>query len=67
MPPRRDPGHRACASQFIPMLNPDGVFDGCYRADMLGVNLNRTYASCTPEAQPSIFGATSVVRQLHER
>ena len=49
------------------MLNPDGVFDGCYRADTMGVNLNRTYANCTADAQPSIFGATAVVRQLHER
>ncbi|KAL1528271.1 hypothetical protein AB1Y20_009628 [Prymnesium parvum] len=53
--------------KLIPLLNPDGVFHGCYRADTLGVNLNRCYSTCTAEAQPSIFGATALVRQLHER
>lgn len=36
-------------------------------ADTLGVNLNRYYGNSRPESQPSIFGASCVVEQLHAR
>jgi murein tripeptide amidase MpaA len=28
---------------IIPMVNPDGVFDGNYRMDLNNTNLNRVY------------------------
>ena len=53
--------------KLIPMLNPDGVHNGHYRADTRGVNLNRVYLTASFEAHPSIYAAVEVVRQLHAR
>ena len=52
--------------KIIPMLNPDGVYEGRWRSDTLGVNLNRLYAKARQEAQPSIHAALAVARQHHE-
>ena len=52
--------------KVIPMLNPDGVACGCYRADPgSATDLNRMYDAPTFEEHPSILGALAVVRQLH--
>ena len=53
--------------KIIPMLNPDGVFEGKFRTDTVGANLNRMYARATHEAQPSIYAALAVARELHSR
>jgi len=39
----------------IPMLNPDGVYNGHYRMDTINQNLNRYYDKPDPEKQPSCF------------
>ena len=44
------------------MLNPDGVFHGTYRMDMLGHNLNRFYNSSAAHKQPSIFAVQSLLQ-----
>ena len=67
-----DPRAKALRSsfvfKFIPMLNPDGVAAGCYRADPTStVNLNRVYDKATHETHPSIHAAQAVVQQLHAR
>jgi hypothetical protein len=54
--------------KIIPMLNPDGVAAGCYRADPTSAtNLNRMYGRATLAEHPSVYAAMAVVRQLHER
>ena len=53
--------------KLVPMLNPDGVYRGHFRADSRGVDLNRSYATATAEEQPSTYAVMALVRQLHER
>ena len=49
----------------MPMLNPDGVFNGHYRTDIRGVNLNRVYASPSLEHHPSIYAAKKLLLYAH--
>ena len=66
-----DPRSAALRQQFVfklvPMLNPDGVARGHYRADNRGVNLNRCYVAPNPSLEPTIFAARSVVMHHHSR
>jgi hypothetical protein len=50
---------------IIPILNPDGVYRGHYRADTHGQNLNRYYINPTLVEHPSIFGAKQIVMDLN--
>lgn len=36
---------------IVPMLNPDGVYQGMFRNDINGDNLNRLYVSCSKQKQ----------------
>jgi hypothetical protein len=51
---------------IVPMLNPDGVYHGTYRMDMLGHNLNRFYNNCVAHKQPSIFAISSLLQYHSE-
>lgn len=51
--------------KIIPMQNPDGVYHGHYRTDLNGVNLNRTYLNCKPEAQPTIYATRTLLLYYH--
>ena len=33
---------------IIPMVNPDGVYEGNFRMDLNGINLNRVYNDPSP-------------------
>lgn len=48
--------------KIVPFLNPDGVFNGSYRTDSLGQNLNRVYLAPTQERQPTIFAVRKLLR-----
>jgi Predicted carboxypeptidase len=50
---------------IIPILNPDGVFRGHYRADTHGLNLNRYYINPNLVEHPSIYGAKQVFLELN--
>mgnify|MGYP000961209597 FL=1 len=36
---------------IIPIVNPDGVFEGNYRMDLNNINLNRVYLEPSPDLQ----------------
>lgn len=50
--------------KIVPFLNPDGVFNGLYRSDMLGQNLNRVYLSPLIESQPAIYAVRRLIRYV---
>jgi len=53
--------------KMLPMINPDGVFRGCYRSDTLGANLNRYYDEPDEKLHPTIFAAKELMLQLTNR
>lgn len=48
--------------KIVPFLNPDGVFNGLYRSDTLGHNLNRVYLNPRLDTQPSIYAVRKIIR-----
>lgn len=52
--------------KIVPFLNPDGVFNGCYRSDTLGQNLNRVYLAPKIDTQPSIYAVRKLIRHYHD-
>ena len=53
--------------KLVPILNPDGVYRGHYRADTRGQNLNRCYGHASHREHPSCHAVNALVRQLHSR
>lgn len=51
--------------KIIPFLNPDGVYNGLYRSDTRGHNLNRVYLTPNFETQPAIYAARKLIRYYH--
>lgn len=52
--------------KIVPFLNPDGVYNGCYRSDTLGQNLNRVYLAPKIDTQPSIYAVRKMIRYYHD-
>lgn len=48
--------------KIVPFLNPDGVYNGLYRSDTLGHNLNRVYLAPRLDTQPSIYAVRKLIR-----
>eukprot|EP00753_Platysulcus_tardus_P021112 PLAT863.1.p1 GENE.PLAT863.1~~PLAT863.1.p1 ORF type:complete len:559 (+),score=186.85 PLAT863.1:42-1718(+) len=65
--PRAAVLRRRFVFKLVPMLNPDGVARGHYRADTLGQNLNRCYQSPQLSRQPTVFAARSILLSAARR
>lgn len=48
--------------KVVPFLNPDGVYNGLYRSDTLGHNLNRVYLNPRLDTQPTIYAVRKLIR-----
>ncbi|KAL4712850.1 hypothetical protein ACJJTC_011920 [Scirpophaga incertulas] len=53
------------AIQVIPMLNPDGVFLGNQRSDLLGSDLNRCWNRTTTFAHPALVAIKEHLNKLY--
>ena len=40
---------------IIPIVNPDGVYDGNYRMDLNNTNLNRVYQQPSEYQHPTVY------------
>ncbi|XP_022820628.1 cytosolic carboxypeptidase 6-like [Spodoptera litura] len=50
--------------EVIPMLNPDGVFLGNQRSDLLGGDLNRCWNRATSFAHPALVAVNDLLKKL---
>eukprot|EP00397_Hematodinium_sp_SG-2012_P004645 GEMP01004657.1.p1 GENE.GEMP01004657.1~~GEMP01004657.1.p1 ORF type:complete len:972 (+),score=171.86 GEMP01004657.1:210-3125(+) len=50
--------------KVIPMLNPDGVINGNYRSNMLGLDLNRRWRCASKNLHPSIWYTKRMIHRL---
>ena len=51
--------------RIVPMLNPDGVINGNYRASLAGTDLNRRYLDAHEELHPTITAFKRLLNRLH--
>ena len=59
--PRAETLRKNFVFKIVPILNPDGVYEGHYRLDTFGKNLNRSYLDPSPETEPSIFAVKTYI------
>ncbi|CAF4786070.1 unnamed protein product [Pieris macdunnoughi] len=50
--------------QVVPMLNPDGVFLGNHRSDLLGSDLNRCWNTATSFAHPALIAVNDHIKKI---
>lgn len=50
--------------KIIPMLNPDGVINGCYRSSLAGCDLNRVWRNPDESLHPTLFHTKAMIRRL---
>ncbi|KAI5634552.1 zinc carboxypeptidase domain-containing protein [Phthorimaea operculella] len=51
--------------QVIPMLNPDGVFLGNQRSDLLGSDMNRSWTRATSYQHPALIAVNDQLKKLN--
>lgn len=52
--------------KIIPMLNPDGVFLGNNRCNLIGQDLNRTWNVATEYSHPTLFATKNLLREYDQ-
>jgi hypothetical protein len=52
---------------IVPMLNPDGVYRGNYRTNLIGVDLNRRWQNPSKLVHPTIFFTKMMLKELKEQ
>ncbi|CAG0883042.1 unnamed protein product [Cyprideis torosa] len=52
--------------KVIPMLNPDGVFYGNHKTNIMGMDLNRQWHEPSEWAHPTVFAAKNFIQDLDE-
>ncbi|XP_072326681.1 cytosolic carboxypeptidase 4 [Scyliorhinus torazame] len=50
--------------KIIPMLNPDGVINGCHRCSLSGEDLNRQWSEPNPDLHPTIYHAKGLLSYM---
>ncbi|XP_045026348.1 cytosolic carboxypeptidase 6 isoform X2 [Daphnia magna] len=53
--------------KIIPMINPDGVFNGNERSSMVGADLNRVWNDYSEFFHPTVKAAMDAIRHLDEQ
>ena len=56
--------HLILMLKVIPMMNPDGVYLGNYRGNLLGIDLNRIWDNCSPHAHPTAAAVKKLIEEL---
>ena len=51
---------------IVPVLNPDGVYYGKYRWNMIGSDLNRVWHSPSKYFHPTIYYTKELLKQIHQ-
>lgn len=64
--PRAKALRRIFVFKIVPIINPDGVSRGHYRADTQGLNLNRFYDSPDKDLHPTIYAVKHVAVALNQ-
>ncbi|XP_075537419.1 cytosolic carboxypeptidase 1-like isoform X1 [Dermacentor variabilis] len=50
--------------KLVPMLNPDGVINGCHRCSLAGQDLNRQWSFPDPDLHPTIYHTKALLVYL---
>ncbi len=58
---------RKAIFKVVPMLNPDGVINGCHRLNLAGLDLNREWSSPSLEKSPTIWHMRALIMTLQRR
>lgn len=53
--------------KIVPMLNPDGVINGCHRCSLSGQDLNRHWTQPSKILQPTIYHTKALLQFLKSR